>query len=256
MYGYTKIAEADYLLLITNSSLSKLAKEFISDKITDIKIHVWDEAYLVELLYKHSKLFKKYFNITPIPDNACVHIIDSKLEEIQNFIKKLEKCPAGFEGWKNYEDICIEIFNYLFVPPLSLPKIQSRRESGIDIRDALYPNRCENENWKFIRNDYDAKYILFEFKNFSLDGNEVDKEVVNQIRDYLKKTIGKFGIICSRKEPVRSALEKRKDSFIEDGKMIIFITSDHIKEMLMKKYRDEDPADVIMDLIDEFNLSF
>ncbi len=68
----------------------------------------------------------------------------------------MDDCPEGKEGWNMYEDICIDILNYLFVPPLGEPKIQSRRESGVDIRDAVYPNRNSNENWKFIRDDYDV----------------------------------------------------------------------------------------------------
>ena len=117
-------------------------------------------------------------------------------------------------------------------------------------------NRSKNENWKFIRDDYDAKYIVFEFKNHSEEGDNVDKQSVLQISDYLKTTIGKFGIICSKKPPVNSGLEERKDVFINQGKLIIFITNGHLKEMLMRKYVKQDPADVIIDLIDKFNLDF
>jgi len=170
----------------------------------------------------------------------------------------LKECPVGQKGWKDYENICIDILNYLFVPPLKQPKIQSRTESGLDIRDALYPNRCDHPNWKFIRTDYDAKYILFEFKNYGKEenGSEIDKSVVNQVRNYLKQTIGRIGFVCSRKEPTSSAFEARRQTYIEEKKIILFLSDQHLIEMLMRKYRKEEPSDIILDMIDEFNLNF
>jgi len=70
-------------------------------------------------------------------------------------------------GCKEYESIYIKKLKYIFVPPVSEPKIQSRRESGVDIRDAIFPKRATNANWKFIREDYDAKYVVIEFKNYA-----------------------------------------------------------------------------------------
>lgn len=171
-------------------------------------------------------------------------------------IKRLDECPQDNSGWKEYENTCIEVLNYLFVPPLGEPKIQSRRESGIDVRDAIYPNRNTNENWRFIREDYEAKYIVFEFKNYSDDGCDIDKQTVLQIDDYLKKTIGRFGIVCSRKEASKSGLEKRKEIFIEHNKLVLFLSNDHLKEMLLRTHKKMDPSDVIIDMIDDFNLKF
>jgi len=201
-------------------------------------------------------LIEKYFPKGDVPKKEPLKLVDEELSKVQGLIKRLDNCPEGKDGWKLYEDICIEILNYLFVPPLGEPKIQSRRESGIDIRDAIYPNRNSNENWKFIRDDYDAKYIVFEFKNYSENGSEIDKQVLLQIDDYLKKTIGRFGIVCSKKAPNRSGLEKRKDVFIENNKLILFVSNEDLKEMLLRKHKKMDPSDVIIDLIDDFNLKF
>ena len=186
------------------------------------------------------------------------HIQDTELDRVQLMISNLKNCPEGRIGWKKYEDICIEILIYLFVPPLKPPKIQSRTESGIDIRDAIFPNRNNHENWRFIREDYDAKYILFEFKNYSTDltGSNIDKNVVNQVRNYLKQTLGRIGFICSKKILVASGKEAQKQAYIEDKKLILFLHNHHLIDMLLKKYRNEESSDVIVDLIDEFNLSF
>ncbi|XPV70550.1 MAG: TIR domain-containing protein [Halarcobacter sp.] len=254
LIGISTIEKANNILLITNSEITKSSHDFLVQNTSNIII--WDRHKLIQKLFSHPHLIKEYFNKKTFTKKQKIKLIDKELENIQKLIKRLDECPEGKEGWKIYEDICVDILNYLFVPPLGKPKIQSRRESGIDIRDAIYPNRNSNENWKFIRDDYDAKYIVFEFKNYSKNGSEIDKSVLLQIDDYLKQTIGRFGIICSKKLPNQSGIEKRKDIFIEKNKLIIFLNNEHLREMLLRKYKNDDPSDVIIDLIDDFNLGF
>lgn len=254
LYGVSIVEKVNKVLLITNSELTSASRAFLESSTPNIS--VWEGHELIRKLFSYPELVERYFPIKiPIKEEP-IKLIDDELENIQELSKRLDNCPEGKEGWKAYEDICIDILNYLFVPPLGEPKIQSRRESGIDIRDAVYPNRNSNVNWKFIRDDYDAKYIVFEFKNYSKEGSEIDKHVLLQIDDYLKRTIGRFGIICSKKLPNKSGLEKRKDVFIENNKLILFLNNDNMKEMLLRKHKKLDPSDVIIDLIDDFNLKF
>jgi hypothetical protein len=255
LYATALLNNVNKMLLITNSELTNISRDFLNHSLPNIT--VWEGHEIIKKLFTHPTLAEKYLSRKIYTKKeASTHTIDTELLNIQKLIKKLDNCPNENAGWKNYEDICIEILTYLFVPPLKKPKIQSRRESGVDIRDAIFPNRNNNENWKFIRDDYDAKYIVFEFKNYSENGNEVDKQVVIQLADYLNKPIGKFGIICSKKNPNTSGLTKRKDIYIENNKLILFLNNDKLKEMLLRKYNKMDPSDVINDLIDEFNLKF
>ena len=258
LYGIAKLSAADKIVIATNSSLTSSALNFIKESIKDIKVQIWDEITLADLIMKFSDVQNKFFKADNTVDDMVVTIYDKELITVQNYINRLKSCPEGSMGWKEYEDICIEILNHLFVPPLKEPKIQSRTESGIDIRDAVYPNRGNHENWGFIRNDYEAKYIIFEFKNYSLkeNGIDIDKHVVNQVRNYLKHTIGRIGFVCSKKKPTPSAFEARKQAFIEDKKLILFLNNEHLIDMLMKKYKNEEPSDVIVDMIDEFNINF
>lgn len=258
LYGVAKVTSASVVLLVTNSTITNASKEFIAQNIKDIRVVVWDETFLADLLSKHGDIWDNYFASTPPLKRTPVQIVDSELDTINRLVSRLKDYLEGQKGWKDYENICIDVLNYLFVPPLKHPKIQSRTESGLDIRDALYPNRCDHHNWKVIRTDYDAKYILFEFKNYRIEdgGSEIDKSVVNQVRNYLKQTIGRIGFVCSRKKPTSSAFEARRQSYIEEKKIILFLCDQHLIEMLMRKYRKEEPSDIIMDLIDEFNLNF
>lgn len=254
LYALFQSEKANKVFLITNSELTNSSRDFLSHLSSNIV--VWEEQKLLSKLYSNTDILEKYFSVTPLKEPKQIKLIDKEFIEMQKLVQELDKCEEGKNGWKEYEDICIKILRKLFVPPLGEPKIQSRRESGVDIRDAIFPNRSKDENWKFIREDYDAKYIVFEFKNYSENGSEVDKHPVLQISDYLKKTIGRFGIVCSKKLPNHSGIEKRKDIFIEQNKLILFLSNDHLKEMLSRQYKKLEPSDVIIDLIDDFNLNF
>lgn len=167
-------------------------------------------------------------------------------------IRRLETCPPGATGWRQFEDVCIDTLKFLFVPPLTEPIVQGRSYSGIDRRDAIFPNRNDDQqsNWSRLHRELRARMILVEFKNYDVE--EIGKDEVNQARNYLTKPMGKLGIICSPRLPDRSAHIKRNGIFSEEGKVILFVTVEHLKEMLFIKERGEDPSDLVMDLLERF----
>lgn len=176
------------------------------------------------------------------------------MSNIPDLVQRLHGCPDGNPGWSDFEDICTEILSFLFVPPLAAPKIQPRSYSGIDRRDAVFPNRQDvgNNVWAKIYRELGARLILFEFKNY--DKTEIGKEEVNQTRNYLNKAMGNLAIICCNKAPEKSAHIKRNTVYSTEGKVILFLTKDKLEEMLYIKERGDDPGDLIMDEIEWFYL--
>jgi hypothetical protein len=172
----------------------------------------------------------------------------------EELVNRLSVCPKGKKGWREFEDVCIDILRFLFVPPLRNPRIQPRTLSGTERRDAIFANRnMDTSNiWGQLRAELNARFIVFEFKNYKkqkLTATEVD-----QLRNYLTGTIGNLGIICSTQPPSKTALKRRNTVFTREEKVILFLTSDDMKEMVYIKERGEDPADLIMDMVEEFYL--
>jgi hypothetical protein len=176
------------------------------------------------------------------------------MSALDSLCRRLETCPPGRDGWKQFEDICIDILSKLFVPPLNPPILQPRTFSGIDRRDAVFPNRNINadNNWGHLYQELNARMILFEFKNY--DKDEIGKDEVNQTRNYLTKPMGKLAIVCCSKLPNKEAHIKRNTIFSEEGKIILFITTKKLYEMILIKERGEDPSDLILDLVERFYL--
>lgn len=160
-------------------------------------------------------------------------------------IDKLRECPPGRPGWKEFEDICIDILTDLFVPPLSCPLKQSETLSRIDRRDVIFPNPNygKDNHWGRFFYELNARFILFEFKNY--DKSDIGKDEVNQVRNYLTEPIGKLGILCCNKEPDMSAHIKRNTVYCEEKKIILFLLPEHLEEMLYSKDSGDDPSDTI-----------
>ena len=169
-------------------------------------------------------------------------------------VQRLEACPAGHIGWVEFEKICIEILSSLFVPPLNAPIVQPRTYSGIDRRDAVFPNRNKDDDsiWGQLYQELGARLVLFEFKNY--DATEIGKQEINQTRNYLTAAMGRLAFVCCNRLPNEAAHIKRNSIYSEEQKVIIFVTPDQLVEMLAIKERGDDPSDLIMDLVERFYL--
>ena len=176
------------------------------------------------------------------------------MSPVSDLIKRLDACPAGSAGWSVFEDVCIAILEFLFVPPLTRPIIQSRTLSGTNRRDAVLPNRNfgENNNWGILLRELNARMILFEFKNY--DTTDIGHEEVIQTDNYLTEPMGKLAVMICSKVPDNGAHIQRNTIYSRHGKVILFLTKDHLKEMLFIKERGEDPSDLIVDLVEKFYL--
>ena|ERR1022692_3227186 len=164
----------------------------------------------------------------------------------------LSLCPPGQVGWRAFEEAALATLCYLFVPPLTEPKVQARSFSGLDRRDAIFSNRVTDTAtaWGLLRHDHDAKLILVEFKNY--DKENIGKEETDQVRNYLKKSMGRLAMICCNKPPDRSARLRRNVIYSEEAKVILFITTTNLREMLDIKDRGDDPSEFILDSVDQF----
>lgn len=176
------------------------------------------------------------------------------MSQISDLITRLDGCDAGRDHWKKFEEICTEILEFLFVPPLSKPIPQPRTYSGTNRRDAVLPNRNidEKNNWGLLFKELKARMILFEFKNY--DTSEVGHEEVIQTENYLTEPMGKLAIMICSKEPDNGAHIQRNTIYSRRGKVILFLTKSHLKEMLYIKERGEDPSDLLIDMIERFYL--
>jgi hypothetical protein len=94
--------------------------------------------------------------------------------------------------------------------------------------------------------------ILTEFKNY--DKSDVGPEEVAETSGHLRHAWGRLALICCSKRPTPSAYRRRNTIYSEEKKLILFVTTADLREMLDTKDRGEDPSDFILDSIENFYL--
>jgi hypothetical protein len=166
---------------------------------------------------------------------------------------RLRAVPPGRDGWRRYEDACIDILNYAFIPPLRVPRIQSRSEDGLDRRDAIYPIGRGGPFWDGLKHQYSTRMIVVEFKNYT---DAIGQSEVESLQQYLlPKARRSFGIICSRTTPSESALKARRRAWMVSENIILFLSDDDLQKLVDIRSRDADPSHVLDELMDDFYIT-
>lgn len=176
------------------------------------------------------------------------------MNDLEDLLRRIRVCPAGKPGWREFEEACTELLTRLFVPPLQPPRVQVRSLSGIDRRDAVFPNRefTSGSRWGQLQHELAARMVLVEFKNYASE--EIGKDEVDQAQNYLTEPMGRLAILCCNKMPHDSAFVRRNSIFSREKKVVLFLTPDDLQKMCFIKERGDDPADEIVDLVETFYL--
>jgi hypothetical protein len=169
-------------------------------------------------------------------------------------LEALSACPPGRAHAARFESTCVDVLDYLFVPPLGTLVSPSRRSDGHDIRDAVLPNTAPDYFWRTLRQELGARYVIAEFKNYS---RPVAKDQVHQLRLYLaRKGLGRFGLLLSRLPPSTSALQARADAYSDQNTLIVFVDDALLREMIQLRRQGKDPAAVLQRLKEGFELDY
>lgn len=165
---------------------------------------------------------------------------------------RLKIIPSG--GGKDayiFQKVCADIFEHLFTPPLQSPDYETPDESKRNRRDFIMGNTTyENDFWRYLRSEYKAHYIVADSKNYK---DFLKKQPVVDIAHYLNSYgCGLFGILISRKGASTVAKGIRREKWLMEKKMILFLSDDDLIEMLNLKKAGKPPEEVLRKKIDDF----
>jgi Restriction endonuclease len=215
------------------------------------RLEVWGGADLYARLAKHPTVAKAYEEFV---------LARERLEDIArsfitqdvppSYVTKLADVPKGRGGWRDYELLCAEILTKIFSPALGPPDLQERSDDGLDIMDAIFPIRAVTAPWSLIRSEYNTRFVVAEFKNYT---DPIGQKEVESVAQYLwHKAQRNFGIIVTRVQPSGSALAQRRRKWLEENKMIVVLTDDDLAEMLQLFQAKRNPFNVIDAHLEEF----
>ncbi len=173
-------------------------------------------------------------------------------DQYDMLIDRLKRCKPGRGEWQVYQKLVGEILSALFCPPLDPVSEQNADGNYKNRRDFVLPNYSADGYWPYLRERYQAEFIVVDAKNSAAG---VKKDDILQVAHYLKKDgTGLFGIICSRRAMEDTAQAHLRDVWITDKKMIVILGDSDIEQMLLNKQKGVDPCQILIEKIREFRL--
>jgi len=246
-------------LFIDNTPNLKLIKESLKNKeYTHIAFtNRPDEEtlnYLRESNIKDitiSQIARDYINIGNgdlihyyLKDKSHNLNITSKYQnKSQELISKLSNCPLGMDGWAEFEEICTDIFQYLFADNFRnyTQKTQAYTNDKIFRRDLIINNNFNDTTsiWGQAKSDFNCNLIVVDFKNYS---EPLEQNEFYMPSKYLNLNTGKFGLLLTRKGLGNSAKILQKRMLNLNNELLITLTEDDLIQMIKEKSLNQDPS--------------
>lgn|GEM_PF-1546543 len=199
--------------------------ELVSDDVTLV-------GQFADLIRGRQRLMRQAQAVAP-PGRNAAQILGEKLAAI----------PPGKDGWRAYERLCTSALTEIFSPDLGPPDLQNRSADGLDIMDAIFAIRATVAPWALVRQEYDTRFAVAEFKNYT---DPIGQKEVEAIAQYLWPVAKRmFGLLVTRLPPSENALAQRRRQWIESGKMIVILTDEDLMEMAQIREADGQPFDLI-----------
>jgi hypothetical protein len=227
--------------LVVSGALSSEHIEYLHKRGID---QVIDGAVLAEVVARHSQP-------EPEPKLEPEPVPRPVQEEL---LGKLAVVAPGKAQWAEYQKLIKDILEYLFLPPLAKVYVELNNRPRTNRRDFILPNHATERPWAYLRNYYEAHYLVGDAKNYA---KPVGKNEVLQVANYLSSHgPGLLGLIISRSPGNRSCDVTRHEQWLCHRKMILTIDDTDIRQMIAMRAANDDPAELVMQKIEDFRLGF
>lgn len=183
--------------------------------------------------------------------HARIEVIEES--EGDKLISELEKIAFGKKTWKKYETQCEKILKYLFPNDLYGWHSQLRTDDGLDRYDFVCRVRPATDFWKFLIEQLNSQYIIFEFKNYK--EKIAQGQMLTTEKYLLEKALRKVAILLTRNGASDSATKMARGAMRDSGKMMLVLDDTKLIEMIKMKQVGSDPTDYLFELADNFLLT-
>lgn len=240
-------AKEDLILVVGNI----VSKEIVEKYFEKYKIHIWTLSNILWLFEEYPDIKNEFISLLTYSVNDLklekpCHSLFQEQRNIKNEgtwkSKLLAIKPGKGERSKEYEDICIEILKNVLGEYLGLWKVQESSNNGLYRFDLCckIKNGVNQDFFDTIKNYFNTKYIVFEFKNYE---KEISQKEIYTTEKYLyEKALRRVAIIISRKGASKNALSAARGCLRENGKLIMCLSDQDLIELINIKEKEEQPT--------------
>ena len=240
-------AKEDMILVVGNI----VSKEIVEKYFEKYKIHIWTLSNILWLFEEYPDIKNEFISLLTysVDDLKLEKPCHSLFQEQRNKknegtwkSKLLAIKPGKGERSKEYEDICVEILKNVLGEYLGLWKVQESSNNGLYRFDLCckIKNGVNQDFFDTIKNYFNSKYIVFEFKNYE---KEISQKEIYTTEKYLyEKALRRVAIIISRKGASKNALSAARGCLRENGKLIMCLSDQDLIELINIKEKEEQPT--------------
>jgi len=214
--------------------------------VREAGVEIWDGATL-QRMARSVGVYAPDFLAIPEEDAPI------QRDPADELLRRLGNIQLGKNGWQAFEQFVEDLLNLLFVPPLNAVISQSSNENGVNRRDFILPNYASPDTfWGFLRVHYRGDFIVAEAKNYT---KPIGKDEVLQLANYLSHHgTGLVGMLLTRKGLAQDARWTGREQWLLYNKLIVGISEDDYRQMLLTHRAGGDPAELIRQRIEDFRL--
>jgi len=163
----------------------------------------------------------------------------------------ISKLPTGKDenADRKFEDAATQLLASMLYPHLDFAAVQSRTDSGVNIRDIVFYNNRAHPFLRDVFDEYQSKQLVMELKNV----RAVEREHLNQLNRYMGAEFGRFGVLVTRNELPKAAWRNTIDLWSGQRRCIIALTEADIAQMVeLFESKQRLPIDVVNKKYREF----
>lgn len=245
-FGVTIIDSSNIRFLISyNENLLRSYRSFSND------IPHQDQLFDIFEPIDLDDLFENKFNYN-FYNNSCNYVQDD-IKNGLSLISKLDDIQTEIQETSIYEEVCLEILQYLFSENLHGWHNQYKSEDELSRYDTVCRILNGNKFWEFLKNDFNTRYIIFDYKSKS---SKLNQDPIYIAEKSMHKTaLRNVCIMISQKGPNENAIKATHEILKDTGKLIIHLTTEDLKEMINLKVSGSEPTEYLFDLLDSFLLT-
>ena len=247
----------DVIILVIANTVGDNLKTICKE---NLGIHIWDVKILLEIFKEVPEVLNEFVAllsyavddvITEKPSISLFAETDARISG-QTLKNRLERIEPGILQFREYEETCTDILQYVFGDYLTSWKKQQKSNKDLYRFDlhCKIKHGVSEEFFETVRNFFSTKYIVFEFKNYK---GQISQEEVYTTEKYLyEKALRKVAIVISRKGPDENALIAARGCLRESGKLILFLSDTELCDLIdAKDGQTQTSASYLEDKLDE-----
>lgn len=222
--------------------------------------YVWDVRNLLWLFRDVPDIQKEFVSLLNYtiedvvperPEPAFLAEDTEPESKTSGFREKLDQISPGREDAARYEEVATEILKYILGEYLTLWEKQKASNNNL-YRFDLYCKIKHGELPEFfdtIKNYYNTKYIIFEFKNY--ESPIAQKEIYTTEKYLYRKALRSVAVIISRKGADSGAIAAAEGCLREDGKLILCLSDADLLELVdIQNKGEQTAAERLQELLD------